>query len=105
MIRQGMVRRIPSNSKPNMKGGISMNVKSRENKLRKLADSKGYKLCKGYVGYMNQGWGLYHDENGNKEVGYSLIDLSANTFVWGCYNEIFYNLWNIDEVEEFLKTA
>jgi hypothetical protein len=76
---------------------------SKERFLRNRAKKAGYKIHKGFVHYMHNG-SVFIDQYGNRESGYSVLDLTTGYYIWGCYNEALDNLWTIEDVENFLKT-
>ncbi len=73
-----------------------------ERTLRRKALNINYEIHKGYVHYMDNG-AVFKDESGNKQTGYSVTDLSTGFDVYGCYNNCFDNLWDLQDVESFLK--
>lgn len=77
---------------------------SNERHLRKVAKENGYILHKGFVHYLCGGYPVFRDSNGNRKVGYTLIDTETNTYVWGSYNNCFDHLWSLQDVENYLKT-
>lgn len=70
--------------------------------LRRRAHKIGYHVSKGFQHYLCGG-AVAYDYAGERTVGYSILDLSVNSYVWGSYNSIFDNQFDIEDVEEFLK--
>lgn len=68
-----------------------------ERTLRRKAKEIGYRIIKGYT-RMNNSTGAIFDH----DTGYSVIDMERNTFVGGT-NDTLYNLWKLEDVEEFLS--
>lgn len=69
-----------------------------EKTIYKKARAIGYSVHKGKLHFMSSSYPVYSDE-----VGYNVVDDSTGITVWGCYNNIFDHLWNIEDVEDFLK--
>lgn len=70
--------------------------------LRRKACRIGYVIHKGYQRYLS-GNAIVRDEEGNPITGYCLVDLTDHTLVWGSYNEVFCYLYDLRDVEDFLK--
>ena len=70
-----------------------------ERKIYKKARAIGYSVHKGKVHFMSNNYPVYSDE-----VGYNVVDNSTGFTVWGCYNNLFDHLWDLDDVEDFLKS-
>lgn len=71
--------------------------------IREKAFNAGYRVSKGFQHYIYNNAVLV-DENGNKLVGFDVVDLSTNFSVWGCYDYNFDHLWTIGDVEKFIKS-
>ena len=52
---------------------------------------------------MSYGGAVYHDMEGNRKVGYTLIDEETGLYVWPSYNEVFDHQYSLEDVEEHLK--
>lgn len=74
-------------------------MKYSEQTIYKKARAIGYSVHKGKVHFMSNNYPVYSDE-----VGYNVVDNSTGFTVWGCYNNLFDHLWNLDDVEDFLKS-
>ncbi len=72
-----------------------------ERKIRSIAKKHGYSIQKTYRRYLNNN-AFVLDQDGEKIVGYVVMDLSLGSYVWGCYNEVFSGLWSWEEVEQFV---
>ena len=70
-----------------------------EKTLRKRANEIGYRLEKGFIHQMVEGYPVW-----DREVGYNIIDTINNCLVSGCYNNVFDHLFKLEDVEDFLKT-
>ena len=70
-----------------------------ERTLRRRADAIGYRLEKGFVHQLVEGYPVW-----DREVGYNIIDNEYNYMVYGCYNNVFDHLFTLEDVEDFLKT-
>ena len=81
-------------------GGIIMSYCERT--LRRKALNIGYEIHKGYVHYMYNR-AVFKHESDNNQTGYSVTDLRTGIDVYGCYNNYFDNIWNLQDVENFLK--
>lgn len=77
-------------------------MSSRERFLREKAKKAGYKIIKGFVHYLYNN-SVYRNPDGKRVVGYSICDMSTGFYVWGCYDNNFDNLWNLCDVENFLR--
>lgn len=73
-----------------------------EKTLRRRALNIGYEIHKGYVHYIYNG-AVFKDNADNKQIGYSIMDLSTGLYIYGCYNNLFDNLWTLQDTEKFLK--
>lgn len=73
-----------------------------EKTLRKKALNIGYQIHKGFVHYMYNG-SILTDSNGNRQSGYSIEDLNIGLHLMDCNNGVFDNLWDLSDVENFLK--
>ena len=87
---------------------------NRLRRLRRIARNLGYSIEKGYVHYITvyqvrrgveEHWcsPVYINQNGEKETGYIVKDDRTGFYVWGSYNDVYDHLWNLDDVESFLK--
>lgn len=70
--------------------------------IYKKALEVGYKVKKGFVHYVYNG-AVFINSDGERETGYSVLNLRTNFSVSGCYNDCYDNLWSLEEVEEFIK--
>lgn len=68
-----------------------------EKTLRRKAKEVGYTLEKGLIRV--RGLIMYP-----KQTGYSLIDNDLGCYVWGSVDSDFIHLWDIEDVEDFLKS-
>lgn len=71
-----------------------------ENTLRRRAHKIGYQVQKGF---MHFGPYVFHNSYGTRYSGYMVKDLQAGINVYGSYNSTFDFLWDIEDVESFLK--
>ena len=67
-----------------------------ESTLRRKAKEIGYRITKGYTRMNNRIGSVF-----NHDIGYSVTDMEYNVLVGGT-NEALYNLWKLEDVEEFL---
>ena len=67
-----------------------------EKTLRRKARKLGYRVKKGFMIFGN-------GSIASRTPGYSVIDLEYNCYVGGNSN-IFYNIWTLEDVEDFLKS-
>lgn len=74
----------------------------KESTYYKKAKKVGYLLEKGCQHYTISG-GICHDCNGNRFIGYMLFDLATGLYVWGSYDEHYTYLWQLEDVDEFLR--
>ena len=70
-----------------------------ERKVYKKAHEIGYSISKGKVHFLGANYPVYSDD-----VGYNVIDERTGMMVWGCYNSVFDHLWDLSDVEDFLKS-
>lgn len=70
--------------------------------LRKRAKAAGYSIEKGFQHYTVSG-AIFTNWNGEKFPGYMLLDLAKGEYVYGSYDQTYTHLWQIEDVEEFLK--
>ena len=70
-----------------------------EKSLRKRADAIGYRLEKGFIRQLVEGYPVW-----DREVGYNIIDTTNNCLVWGCYNDVFDHLFTLEDVEDFIRS-
>lgn len=70
-----------------------------EKTLYKKARAIGYSVHKGKVHFLNGNYPVYSDE-----IGYNVVNDSVGTLVLGCYNNVLDHLWDLDDVESFLKS-
>ena len=75
-----------------------------EKTLRKRAEKIGYAIEKGYQHYMAFDGAVFRDCNGKPRTGYNVIHLETNCLVYPCYNGAFDHLFDIEDLESFLKT-
>lgn len=75
---------------------------NKERVLRKKAEVAGFSVRKGFCHYLYNG-AVMKDQFGNREIGYSVMNMSTGFYVWGCYNANFDNLWSLEDVENFLR--
>ncbi len=81
-------------------------MKYTENTLRRKARKAGYRIHKGFQHYLgDKSYPVWTNCYGEREVGYAVIDESTGFMVWDCYNEIVDHIWNLDDVEVFLKSV
>lgn len=71
-----------------------------ESTLRKRAHKIGYHVTKGFTHF---GQHVFYNRYGERSSGYMVLDVRSNIYVWGCYNDIFDYLWELVDVESFLK--
>ena len=71
-----------------------------ESTLRRKAYKINYQVVKGFMHCGNYVW---HDVYGDRRTGYMVKDLTTGFYVWDGYNENFDFLWDLNEVERFLK--
>ena len=71
-----------------------------ESTLRRRAYEIGYQVMKGFQHCCQHVW---HDSSGERYTGYMVKDLSNGFCIWGSYSENFDFLWDLEDVEEFLK--
>ncbi len=70
-----------------------------EKTIRRKAKAIGYTVEKGLL-RMTVGNAVIRP----RQTGYSLINDSLGCYVWGSYNEVFTHIWDLDDVENFLKS-
>lgn len=70
-----------------------------EKTIYKKARAIGYSVNKGKVHFLSKEYPVFCDD-----VGYNVRDDSLGCFVWGCYNEVLDHLWDLEDVENFLKS-
>lgn len=80
-----------------------MSENNRLRKLRKKAAKVGYGINKGFQHWLSEGYPIFRDCYGDRSIGYNVIDWSTGFNVWGSYNNMMDHLWNLDDVEEFIK--
>lgn len=71
----------------------------KEKTLRRKAHKIGYSIVKGLRHYMYN-WVVADP----REVGFMVRDDRTGFYEWGCYNELYSHLWDIQDVEDFLKS-
>lgn len=72
--------------------------------IRKKAYAAGYRVEKGFQRYRYNN-AVCRDCNGVAYTGYEVQDLTTGYYEWGSYDENFTHLWNLEDVEEFLKSV
>ena len=70
--------------------------------LRKRAKAAGYSIHHGFQHYLADG-SVYTNIYGERFTGYEVTNLTTGYPEWGCYNNNFDHLWQLEDVEEFLK--
>lgn len=70
--------------------------------LRKKAYDVNHRIEKGYQRYHRNN-AIYTNMMGEKFEGYNLRNLETGFLVWDCYNNDYDHLWQLRDVEEFLK--
>jgi hypothetical protein len=71
-----------------------------ERTLRNKAHDIGCHVTKGF---MHFGEHVFYNRYGERSVGYMVQDLSTGFYAWGCYNSNFDYLWELEDVENYLK--
>lgn len=71
--------------------------------LRKKANEAGYSFQKGYQRYNHDGWGYVHTLDGERIVGYQILDYHTNLLVYPSNNEIHDHAMELDEAVALLK--
>ena len=71
-----------------------------ERTLRERAHKIGYHVTKGFTHF---GKHVFYNSYGERSTGYMVMDMSTGLYAWGSYNSNFDFLWDLDDVEEFLK--
>ncbi len=74
-----------------------------EKTIYKKAKDVGYEVSKGFVHY-HTGC-IFRYQNGDREVGYNVIDTSNNSLVWGCYSQMFDHQWSLADVDDFIRSV
>lgn len=75
-----------------------------EKTLRRKSRNAGFRLHKGFRHcFTMKGCPVYRYPDGTSEVGYILIDEVNNNLVWGCYDSHIDHLWQLDDVEDYLR--
>lgn len=72
-----------------------------EQTLRRKSAEAGYRIHKGFQHYHNGA--IVTNWNGERFTGYDVVDLATEFSVWGCYDQNCDHLWQLEDVEEFLK--
>lgn len=72
--------------------------------LRQKAKKAGYSIEKGFQHYTVSG-GIFTNMWGERFTGYMVKDLATNEYVWGSYDACYTHLWQLEDVEEFLKST
>lgn len=80
-----------------------MSEDNRLKKLRRRAGRVGYSIKKGYQHWLTEGYPVYYGCNGDKSIGYMIINDSIGFVVWGSCNELHDHAMNLDDVEEFIR--
>ncbi len=71
--------------------------------LRKKASEAGYSIHKGFQHYMYNGSVVVC--NGERLTGYEVVDNTTGIAEPSCYSNVFDHLWQLEDVEEFLKNV
>lgn len=71
--------------------------------IRKKALNAGYRIEKGFQHYLRNN-AIFTNWNGERFTGYNVLDLATNTYVWGCYDCNYDHLWELEDVEDFIKS-
>ena len=71
-----------------------------QSNIRRKAYAIGYQVTKGYLHFQKY---VYRGPHGDRIPGYMVRELSTGICEWGCYNENFSYLWNLNGVIEFLQ--
>ena len=70
-----------------------------EQTIYRKARDIGYSVNKGKVHFLSKEYPVFSDD-----IGYNVKKNSTGFNVWGCYNEVLDHLWNLEDVENFLKS-
>ena len=73
------------------------------NNNQKKALNAGYRIEKGFQHYLRNN-AIFTNWNGERFTGYNVLDLATNTYVWGCYDCNYDHLWELEDVEDFIKS-
>lgn len=71
--------------------------------LRRKANEAGYSFQKGYQRYNHDGWGYVRTWDGERIVGYQILDYRTNFLVHPSNNDIHDHAMEIDEAVTLLK--
>ena len=71
--------------------------------LRKKANEAGYSFQKGYQRYNHDGWGYVHTLDGERIVGYQVLDYRSNCLVYPSNNDIHDHAMGLDKSVALLK--
>lgn len=56
---------------------------------KKKASEAGYSLQRGYQRYLHKGWGYVKDPDGNRYIGYQVMDYRTGLLVYPSYTDLF----------------
>lgn len=71
--------------------------------LRRKAHEAGYSFQKGYRRYNHDGWGYVRACDGERIVGYQILDYRTNLLVYPSCNDIHDHAMGFDEAALLLK--
>ena len=71
--------------------------------IQKKANEHGFSFQKGYQRYIYDGWGFVKDEEGNKIVGYQILDNTTGIPVGSLYNRLWDHELDFEEAIDLLK--
>lgn len=56
---------------------------------KKKAREAGYSLQRGYQRYLHKGWGYVKDPDGNRRIGYQVMDTKTGLLLSLSYTDLF----------------
>lgn len=71
--------------------------------LKRKASKAGYSFQKGYQRWNHEGWGYVTDDNGDRIVGYQILDVCTGYFVYPSTNDLHDHALDLEEAVKLLQ--
>lgn len=71
--------------------------------LKRKANEAGYSFQKGYQRWMHDGWGYCTNANGDRIIGYQILDNRTGFLVHPSCNELHDHALDLEEARELLQ--
>ena len=71
--------------------------------LKRKANAAGYSFQKGYQRFICNGWGYRTDEEGNRIIGYQILDHHTGFLVHPSCNNLWDHAMDLEEATKLLR--